>query len=154
MHAFCVGTGKSTGRLSVNKEHVGNIRQLFSHNWQKLMQCSNRKYNMLWTTVWQVIQKHMHLCAYSLQMGQQLNPHMKWNCMTSCWSYLENWLMMTLQWMGSSLSDKGTQFIWMSIETVCRSVGVKTPMRHLHVKGMMEDLLYLTDQALGCIRNL
>jgi len=31
VHAFCVGKGKNTGRLSVSKECVGNIRQLLSY---------------------------------------------------------------------------------------------------------------------------
>jgi len=42
----------------------------------------------------------------------------------------------------------------MRLETVCRLGGVKTPISHLNVKGMVEDIPYLTNQGVNCVRNL
>jgi hypothetical protein len=70
-----VGDLKRSGRPRSNEETVDVVRNAFQRNPKKSTLCASRKLSIPKNTVVKILQKHLHLHAYTLQIVQALQPN-------------------------------------------------------------------------------
>ena len=70
----CLSKGKSSARPSMIEEHVEQVSDAFARSPKKSVRRASCELAIPVMSVWRILQRHLQLCPYRLQLLQALKP--------------------------------------------------------------------------------